>query len=82
MCRCGKDSFQWQGSSVGVRFLLEVTRLKMLQPQDTDVLYLRFLSTDLIVLGTSEVICDLIEKRSNIYSDRVGFLVNTFTRSY
>ena len=41
-------------------------------PEDTDVLYLRVLTTDMIILNNSEVVSDLLEKRSNIYSDRVS----------
>jgi hypothetical protein len=73
MCRYGKDSFRLQRSSVGVWFLLEDTRLKLLLFQDTNVLYLRLFSTNLVILNSSEDICDLLEKRSNIYSDRVGY---------
>ena len=53
--------------------MLEDTRLKPLSFQDTNVLYLRLFSTDLVVLNSSEDICDLLEKRSNIYSDRVSY---------
>lgn len=50
----------------------EVTRLTIPLLQDTDVLYLKLASTDLIVLNSTEAITDLSEKRSNIYSDRVS----------
>ena len=46
---------------------------------DTDVLYLRLLATDVVVLNTSEVISDLCEKRSNIYCDRVSFRAKPMT---
>lgn len=47
------------------------TSLKRLY-EDTDVLYLRLLATDFVILNTSEVASDLSEKRSNIYVDRVS----------
>ena len=40
--------------------------------EDTDVLYLRVLATEMIILNNSEVVSDLLEKRSNIYSNRVS----------
>ena len=43
--------------------------------QDTDVLYLRLLTKDVVVLSSTEAITDLTEKRSSIYSDRVSSLV-------
>ena len=36
------------------------------------MLYIRVLTTDMIILNNSEVVSDLLEKRSNIYSDRVS----------
>jgi len=36
------------------------------------VLYLKLLTTDFVVLNSTEAITDLLEKRSNIYSDRVS----------
>ena len=41
--------------------------------KDTDVLYLKLLTKDFVVLNSTEAITDLIEKRSNIYCDRVSF---------
>ena len=38
----------------------------------TEVLYLRLLGEDIVVLNSNEAITDLIEKRSSIYSDRVS----------
>jgi hypothetical protein len=40
--------------------------------QDKDVLFLRLTTEDLVVLNSSKAISDLVEKRSNIYSDRVS----------
>ena len=40
--------------------------------EDTDVLYLRLLTTDFVVLNTSEVASEFFEKRSNNYVDRVS----------
>ena len=40
--------------------------------QDTDVLHMKVFSTDFIILTSFEAISDLLEKRSSIYSDRVG----------
>jgi len=34
-------------------------------------MYLNVLGTDLVVLNSSEVIADLLDKRSAIYSDKV-----------
>ena len=45
--------------------------------QDTDILYLKLLTTDFVVLNSTEAITDLPEKRSNIYCDRVSPLVRT-----
>jgi len=39
------------------------------------VLYLKLLTKDFVVLSSTEGITDLLEKRSNIYSDRVSLLV-------
>ena len=49
---------------------------------DTDVLYMRLFSKHLIVLNSSEAISDLLEKRSNIYSDRVSRLIKHLARSH
>lgn len=51
----------------------------MLSFQDTDVLHLRVITTDFIVLDSAKAISDLVEKRSNVYSDRVRYFV-TFGR--
>lgn len=45
--------------------------LKALPLLDTDVLYVKLLSADYVVLNSSEAISDLLDKRSAIYSDRV-----------
>ena len=47
-------------------------QFKMLSLLDTDVLYVKIFSTDYIILNSSEVISDLLEKRSAIYSDIVS----------
>ena len=49
---------------------------------DTDVLYMKLFSKDLIVLNSSEAISNLLEKRSNIYSDRVSRLIKRLIRSH
>jgi hypothetical protein len=41
-------------------------------PKGTDILYLRLLGQDMVVLNSNEAISDLIEKRSSIYADRVS----------
>src|SRR5579872_4076871 len=40
---------------------------------ETDVMYLKMLGRDMVVLSSSEAIEDLLEKRSAIYSDRVEY---------
>lgn len=55
--------------------VLENTQLKIPSIRDTDVLYLKLLDTDFVILNSTEAIVDLTEKRSNIYSDRVSPLV-------
>ena len=40
--------------------------------EDSDVVYLKLLATDVVVLNSSQAISDLIEKRSEIYSGRVS----------
>ena len=40
--------------------------------KDTDILYLRLMGKDTVVLNSNEAISDLIDKRSSIYSDRVS----------
>ena len=49
-------------------FLFKLARTS----EDSDVVYLRLFATGLVVLNSSEVISDLIEKRSDIYSGRVS----------
>lgn len=41
------------------------------------MLYVRVLTTDMIILSNPEVISDLVEKRSNIYCDRVSYQQKT-----
>ena len=50
--------------------------------QDTDVLYLKLFSQDLVVLNSTEAIYELTEKRSNIYSDRVRRPIKYFALSH
>jgi len=64
-----------QKSSEYPLYLTENRPTKFLSIQDTDVLYLKLLTKDFVVLSSTEDITDLLEKRSNIYSDRVSFLV-------
>ena len=49
---------------------------------DTDVLYMKLFSKDLIILNSSEAVSDLLEKRSNIYSDRVSHIIKHLARSH
>ncbi|KAJ3516118.1 hypothetical protein NLJ89_g1326 [Agrocybe chaxingu] len=42
---------------------------------DTDILYLNFAGTDVIVLDSSEAANELLERRSSIYSGRARFLM-------
>ena len=80
MYRCGRDSFQWRRNSVSARHPLEGPYgLMMLPLQDTDVLHLKLFSQDFIILNSNEAICELLEKRSNIYSDRVGCPMKSLT---
>jgi hypothetical protein len=60
----------------------EDTRLKILSTQDTDVLYLKLMTEEVVVLNSSEAISDLIDKRSGIYSDRVSPAVNLYSGSH
>ena len=77
----GKDSSRSRRSSVSLRLPLEDTRLKVPSAKDTDVLYVKLFSTEFVVLNSSEAICDLLEKRSTIYSDRVSHLTKPPSRS-
>ena len=40
--------------------------------EDSDVVYLRLVTKDFVILNSSQAISDLVEKRSDIYSDRVS----------
>ena len=71
----GIHSFGTEIRYVSVQPSLEIAKLKTPLIQDTDVLYLKFLATDFVILNSTEAITDLSEKRSNIYSDRVSPLV-------
>jgi len=44
--------------------------MPLAQKFDTDILYMRLMTTDFVVLSSTEAVTDLIDKRSNIYSDR------------
>ena len=50
----------------------EGCQTKYVTVSDTDVLYMKLFSKDMIILNSSEAIDNLLEKRSNIYSDRVS----------
>ena len=39
--------------------------------EDTDILHLKMMTTDFVVLSSAQAISDLVEKRSNVYADRV-----------
>lgn len=39
--------------------------------EDTDVLHLTVMTTDYVVLGSTNAISGLVGKRSSVYSDRV-----------
>jgi len=58
-------------------YLTETRPTKILLIQDTDVLYLKLLTQDFVVLNSTEAIIDLSEKRSNIICDRVSPLVRS-----
>ena len=53
------------------KVVLFVIALRCPHLKGTDVLYLRLLGQDMVVLSSNEAITDLIEKRSIIYADRV-----------
>ena len=38
----------------------------------TDILYLRLLNDDMVVLSSNKAISELVDKRSGIYADRVS----------
>jgi len=48
-------------------------QLETMSFEDTDVLHLRVITKDFVVLSSAKAISDLAEKRSNVYSDRVCF---------
>jgi len=74
--QCGRRSSLWRRNSVSVRSTFtENCPAETLSIKDTDVLYLKLLTKDFVVLSSTEAITDLSEKRSNIYSDRVSSLV-------
>jgi len=58
-------------------YLAENRPTKILSIQDTDVLYLKLVTQDFVVLNSTEAITDLSEKRSNIICDRVSPLVRS-----
>jgi len=58
-------------------YLAENRPTEILSIQDTDVLYLRLVTQDFVVLSSTEAIIDLSEKRSNIICDRVSPLVRS-----
>ena len=39
---------------------------------ETGIMYLNMVGTDVVVLNSSEIIADLLDKRSAIYSDKVA----------
>jgi hypothetical protein len=43
---------------------------------DSDVVYLKFLGAEHIILNSNEAITELLDKRSAIYSDRVRYFSN------
>lgn len=65
MCR-------WPIAKVGIEVTLDVVGMLIPPFKGTDILYLRLLGTDMVVLNSNEAISDLIEKRSSIYADRVS----------
>jgi hypothetical protein len=40
---------------------------------DSDVIYVNFMGQPVVVLNTAQVAIDLLDKRSNIYSNRPDF---------
>jgi len=80
MFQYGRHSSLWPKNLASVRSTFtENHPTKILPVQDTDVLYLRLLTTDFVVLNSTEAITDLLEKRSNIYSDRVSTIAKLTT---
>jgi hypothetical protein len=51
--------------------LIVFRKILRLSSGGTDVLYLRLLGQDMVVLSSNEAITDLVEKRSGIYADKV-----------
>jgi len=72
----GRRSSLWHRNLASAHSTLtEGNSTKVPLIQDTDVLYLKVLTKDFVVLNSIEAIVDLSEKRSDIYSDRVSRLV-------
>lgn len=51
---------------VGNRFAPKEIQLKIAPFKDTDVLHLRVMETDFVILSNAKAISDLTEKRSNV----------------
>ena len=75
MARIHFDRKETQWVSLFASSRSKDTKLNIRSSQDTDVLYLRLFSKDIVVLNSPKAIYDLAEKRSNIYSDRVSHLI-------
>jgi len=54
--------------------LLTEIQLEIVSFKDTDVLHLRVMKKHIVVLSSAKAISDLVDKRSNVYSDRVRSL--------
>jgi len=77
----GRRSTFWHRNSASVHSTFtENFPTEILSIQDTDVLYLRLVTKEFVVLSSTEAITELSDKRSNIYSDRVSSRVKlTYT---
>lgn len=45
---------------------------------ETDIVYLNMFGADIVILSSSEIIADLLDNRSAIYSDKVDLCVIAF----
>jgi len=75
----GKPSPRWPIVTVCFQVITFRGNVRNCLPKGTNILYLRLLGDDMVVLSSDQAISDLVEKRSAIYADRVsGPLISTF----
>jgi len=75
----GKPSPRWPIVTVRFQVITFRGNFRNCLPKGTDILYLRLMGDDMVVLSSDQAISDLVEKRSAIYADRVsGPLIFTF----